>query len=191
VYRSLSFLVLFFLSCSVCHADAHPLVNAARYQIGRTVEYDPSYTQLKYPGGDVPMNKGVCTDVLIRALRQAYNVDLQVLVHDDMKQHFSHYPKQWGLSKTDSNIDHRRVPNLQTYFKRSGYNLPVSQNAKDFLPGDIVTVTIPPNLPHIMIVSDKKSWSGTPMVIHNIGQGTREEDRLFEFPMTGHFRMGL
>jgi uncharacterized protein YijF (DUF1287 family) len=134
------------------------IVKAARKQIGVTVSYDPAYVSLAYPGGDVPKERGVCTDVLIRALRDGLTADLQKLVHEDMKKNFSLYPKQWGLSKPDKNIDHRRVPNLRTYLKRQGFELklPKSGDTAVFQVGDIVTCTVPPNLPHVMIVSDSK-----------------------------------
>lgn len=165
------------------------LVAAARQQIGKTTRYDPSYQTLSYPGGDVPLEGGVCTDVVVRALRTAFNMDLQRLVHEDMKAAFSQYPKLWGLKKPDKNIDHRRVPNLQTFFRRKGWSLTVSRKAEDYRPGDLVTCVVPPNLPHIMMVSDRKNADGAPLVIHNIGAGTREEDRLFEFKITGHYRV--
>jgi uncharacterized protein len=166
------------------------IVKAARKQIGVTVSYDPAYVSLAYPSGDVPRERGVCTDVLIRALRDGLSADLQKLVHEDMKGNFSLYPKQWGLSKPDKNIDHRRVPNLRTYLKRRGYELklPKSGDTSVFQPGDIVTCTVPPNLPHVMIFSDRKNASGVPLVIHNIGSGAREEDVLAKFPLTGHYR---
>ena len=166
-----------------------PIVRAARSQIGKTTSYDPSYVGLSYPGGDVPLEKGVCTDVVIRALRGAVNLDLQKLVHEDMKVEFSAYPNIWGLKKPDPNIDHRRVPNLKTYFNRRGFSLPVTRRADDYLAGDLVTCTVGRNLAHIMVVSDKKTSDGVPFVIHNIGSGTKEEDRLFEFPITGHYRV--
>jgi uncharacterized protein YijF (DUF1287 family) len=166
-----------------------PLVEAARKQIGVTVTYDPAYVGLAYPNGDVRGDRGVCTDVLVRALRNAHGLDLQKAVHEDMKAHFSAYPKIWGLTKPDKNIDHRRVPNLQTYFKRAGATLPVSQKPGDYQAGDIVTSMLPGNLPHIMIVSDRKTPAGIPLVIHNIGRGTQEEDCLFRYPLTGHYRL--
>ena len=166
-----------------------PIVRAARSQIGKTTSYDPSYVGLSYPGGDVPLEKGVCTDVVIRALRGAVNLDLQKLVHEDMKIEFAAYPDIWGLTKPDPNIDHRRVPNLKTYFNRRGFSLPVTRLADDYLGGDLVTCIVGRNLAHIMIVSDKKASDGVPFVIHNIGSGTKEEDRLFEFPITGHYRV--
>jgi uncharacterized protein len=164
-------------------------VDAARNQVGRTRLYDPSYQAIGYPNGDVPMHMGVCTDVIIRALRAAYNYDLQKAIHEDMKNNFAEYPKNWGLTRPDKNIDHRRVPNLQTLFKRKGWALAMTKQADKFKPGDIVTCIVPPNLPHIMIVSDRKSRDNIPFVIHNIGSGTQEEDRLFEFELTGHYRI--
>tara|TARA_B110000495_G_C22945786_1_gene553641 strand:+ start:575 stop:1225 length:651 start_codon:yes stop_codon:yes gene_type:complete len=165
------------------------IAREARSQIGKTTSYDPSYVGLSYPGGDVPLEKGVCTDVVIRALRTAVNLDLQKLVHEDMKIEFSAYPNIWGLKKPDPNIDHRRVPNLKAYFNRRGFSLPVTRRADDYLAGDLVTCIVGRNLAHIMVVSDKKTSDGVPFVIHNIGSGTKEEDRLFEFPITGHYRV--
>ena len=185
-------LLLFLLTLLPLHAQSgEELVAAARKQIGVTLRYDPAYTSLAYPGGDVPEDRGVCTDVVIRAMRAGLSKDLQQLVHQDMGGNFSAYPKNWSLSKPDKNIDHRRVPNLQTYFKRQGWQLalPTPPVLTEFRAGDLVTCTVPPNLPHIMIVSDKKSEAGVPFVIHNIGGGTREEDRLGDFPLTGHYRM--
>ncbi len=164
------------------------IADAARGQVGITKSYDPAYVALDYPGGDVPKDRGVCTDVVIRALRKALDADLQKLVHEDMRANFPKYPRNWGLSRPDRNIDHRRVPNLRTYFKRRGLSLPVTKKASDYRAGDLVTCTVPPHLPHIMIVSDRKAPDGTPLVIHNIGRGTREENRLFEFKLTGHYR---
>jgi len=187
----ISLLFGFVLTCQAQNEakDSPPLVAAARSQVGITLRYDPSYTSLSYPNGDVPMDRGVCTDVIIRALRKSHGLDLQQAVHLDMKANFSKYPKIWGLKSTDRNIDHRRVPNLQTYFKRKGYELKVTQNAADYLPGDLVTCTVPPHLPHIMIISDRKNAEGTPLVIHNIGGGAQEEDCLFTYPLTGHYRI--
>ncbi|PID40040.1 MAG: DUF1287 domain-containing protein [Proteobacteria bacterium] len=165
------------------------LVRSARGQIGRTVHYDPGYRALAYPNGDVPIDRSVCTDVVIRAMRAAFGFDLQQHVHEDMRDHFQAYPQHWGLKRPDRNIDHRRVPNLMTFFKRQGWLIRNTERPSDYLPGDIVTCTIPPHLPHIMIVSDRKSTDGTPYVIHNIGAGTQEEDRLFEFAITGHYRV--
>lgn len=182
-------LLLFLILISSAVADTGTkIVEAARKQVGVTTVYDPAYVSLKYPGGDVPKECGVCTDVIIRALRVSLEKDLQKLVHEDMRGNFSRYPKNWGLSRTDRSIDHRRVPNLKAYFKRQGLSLPVTKKAADYLPGDLVTCTVPPNLPHIMIVSDKKSAEGAPLIIHNIGRGAREENSLFTYPITGHYR---
>jgi uncharacterized protein YijF (DUF1287 family) len=171
------------------NAPTSSIVVAARNQIGKTVTYDPSYVALAYPGGDVPIDRGVCTDVVVRALRDSLDMDLQKLVNEDMSSAFSKYPTIWGLKKPDRNIDHRRVPNLKCYFKRKGYSLPVTEDKEDYHPGDLVTCTVPSNRPHIMIVSDRKSNDGIPLAIHNIGAGTREENRLFSFPITGHYRI--
>ncbi|MGJ8725546.1 MAG: DUF1287 domain-containing protein [Roseibacillus sp.] len=165
----------------------HAIAEAARQQIGVTTRYVPDYVSLDYPGGDVPQETGVCTDVVIRALRKAGH-DLQKLVHEDMKANFSKYPKIWGLRRTDRSIDHRRVPNLRTFLTRKGKSLAVTKDKESYLPGDLVTCTVAGKLPHIMIVSDKKDSKGVPLVIHNIGAGTKEEGRLFDFPITGHYR---
>lgn len=152
----------------VGNADQAPsIVRAARSQIGQTVRYDPAYTALDYPMGDVPIAKGVCTDVVIRALRQQ-SIDLQQLVHQDMKANFPAYPNRWGLKRPDPNIDHRRVPNLEVYFTRHGWAVQDGYRAGD-------------------IVSDRKQGD-TPLIIHNIGAGTREEDILFHHEIVGHFR---
>jgi len=164
------------------------LIKSARTQIGVTLIYDGSYQRLEFPNGDVPRLRGVCTDVVIRALRDAHRLDLQAKVNADMKAHFASYPKIWGLSRPDSNIDHRRVPNLITFFKRHGAAVPMTDNPQDYLPGDIVTWMLRPGTPHIGIVSDKVDpQSGNPLIIHNIGWGTRENDILFAYDMTGHF----
>lgn len=163
------------------------LVDASRTQIGVTLGYDPSYVRLAYPGGDVPLERGVCTDVVIRAYR-AVGIDLQKAVHEDMAAHFSSYPRNWGLRTTDRNIDHRRVPNLQRFFSRHGLSLGSDGADADYLPGDLVTWRLPAGVPHIGIVSDRVSAAGTPLVVHNIGAGAREEDVLHEFEITGHYR---
>ena len=159
------------------------IVQSARNQIGKTLRYDPAYTKLKYPMGDVPISKGVCTDVIIRALRDQ-NIDLQALVHQDMSQNFSVYPKRWGLTQPDTNIDHRRVPNLMTYFTRQGWAV----QDTNYQAGDIVTWELKGNRPHIGIVSDRKIGD-RPLIIHNIGLGTREDDILYRYTITGHFRL--
>ena len=127
-------------------------------------------------------------DGVVRALRTALNLDLQQAVHEDMRAAFSAYPDNWGLRKPDPNIDHRRVLNLMRYFERQGYSLAITKRAGDYLPGDLVSCTVGKR-PHIMVVSDRKTPGGLPLVIHNIGRGTREEDRLFAFPLTGHYRV--
>ncbi|QMV65854.1 DUF1287 domain-containing protein [Pseudomonas berkeleyensis] len=167
--------------------EADKLVLDARKQVGVTLSYDPAYRKLSYPGGDVPMATGVCTDVVIRALRQQ-GLDLQESVHRDMRGNFAVYPKHWGLSRPDSNIDHRRVPNLMTWFKRQGWSLPVKQDASAYRAGDIVTWDLGRGLTHIGIVSDRQAATGTPLVLHNIGRGTQEEDILFAYRITGHYR---
>ena len=163
------------------------LVAAAEAQIGVTVTYDPAYARLAYPGGDVPRDRGVCTDVVIRAYRDAFGIDLQRLLHEDMRANFSRYPRSWGLSRPDPNIDHRRVPNLQAFFRRHGRALPAESPAA-FAEGDLVTQALPGNLPHIAIVTGQTGAGGAPLVVHNIGGGTRLEDRLLDFPLTGRYR---
>ncbi len=188
--------ILTALALTLCAAGNQDIVTAARAQVGVTLYYVPAYKRIPYPNGDVPRSEGVCVDVVIRALRDARGVDLQKLVHEDMKAHFSKYPQNWGLTRTDPNIDHRRVPNLQCYFKRRGWSLPVTKEASDYRPGDLVTcmVTVGTSrtareLPHIMVVSDKRSSKGIPLVIHNIGSGAQEEDSLFTYRLTGHYRV--
>lgn len=163
------------------------LVNAALDRTEHVVRYDGAYVRLAYPNGDVPADTGVCTDEVIRSYR-TLGFDLQKLVHEDMKAHFKAYPHEWGLPGPDANIDHRRVPNLQTFFKRQGAALAVSSSAEDYQPGDLVTCTVAGRLPHIMLVVPNPEGRGRPWVVHNIGQGPQMEDRLFEFPLTGHYR---
>jgi uncharacterized protein YijF (DUF1287 family) len=152
------------------------------------VSYDPMYFQLDYPNGDVPQDKGVCTDVVIRAYRK-FGIDLQKEVHEDMKSNFSKYPKKWGLSRPDKNIDHRRVPNLMTFFTRHGTTKPITTNPKDFLPGDIVCWNLGGAVTHIGIVVKKKSADGQRyLIVHNIGGGQILEDCLFNFRIIGHYR---
>jgi len=168
--------------------DLQQLVGDARSQVGVTLSYDPAYRQLDYPGGDVPLATGVCTDVVIRALREQ-GLDLQKSVHEDMHAHFALYPQNWGLKRTDRNIDHRRVPNLMTWFKRQGMALKVSDKPEDYRAGDIVSWDLGRGLTHIGIVSDRQSPAGIPLVLHNIGAGTQEEDILFAYRITGHYRL--
>ncbi|MCV0428128.1 MAG: DUF1287 domain-containing protein [Roseibium sp.] len=168
---------------------AEKLISAAESQIGVTVIYDPAYVGLGFPGGDIPRERGVCTDVVIRAYRDAFDLDLQKEVNADMKAHFSSYPKIWGHKRPDRNIDHRRVPNLQTFFRRQGADLPVSDQPDDYLPGDIVSQMLPGSLPHMAIVTHRRSTDGKRLLlVHNIGAGTRLEDRLFDFEITGRYR---
>ena len=169
-------------------AHAKAVVDASRARTSLGEIYDPSYFSIGFPGGDVPNDRGVCSDVVVRAYRKI-GIDLQVLVHEDMKSNFSAYPKMWGLKRTDRNIDHRRVPNLQTFFTRKGSSLPVSSSPSDYRPGDLVTWTLPGNLPHIGIVSDRLvTRSDRPLILHNIGAGTSEDDILLTYPITGHYR---
>lgn len=163
------------------------LVAAARRQIGVTLAYDPGYTRIAFPGGDVPRFKGVCTDVVIRAYRDAFAIDLQAQVNADMRRAFGAYPHLWGLRGPDANIDHRRVPNLEAFLQRQRAALPVT-GAVEWRSGDIVTMRVGRNLPHIGIVSDRLSPGGLPLLIHNIGAGTREEDALSAYPPVRHFR---
>ena len=171
--------------------DAPPLerVNAsALEQTTYTKTYDPSYTKLDYPNGDVPKETGVCADVIVRAFR-AGGIDLQKELYEDMIRNFAKYPKKWGAKKPDHNIDHRRVPNLMTWFERQGKSLPVTKAGKDYLPGDVVSWGLVNERPHIGIIS-KIKVQGTDRyaVVHNIGLGTRLEDVLFEWGITGHYR---
>jgi uncharacterized protein YijF (DUF1287 family) len=167
--------------------EAYGLVEAAVAQVGVTRSYDPAYVALDYPGGDVPLETGVCTDVVVRAFR-GVGIDLQQAVHEDMSASFSAYPRRWGLTRPDPNIDHRRVPNLQTYFARQGMGVPVTGEGRDYLPGDIVTWTVG-GRPHIGIVSaEPASGDRHYLIVHNIGRGAVVEDVLFRFEITGHYR---
>ncbi|CAB1062209.1 Uncharacterized protein YijF [Olavius sp. associated proteobacterium Delta 1] len=164
------------------------LSQAAIERTQHVVRYDGKYRKISYPNGDVPDHLGVCTDVVIRSYRKL-GIDLQKDVHEDMKENFNKYPKLWGLSKPDPNIDHRRVPNLQTLFKRKGTSLPVTKNPNDFVAGDIVSWMLPGNLPHIGIVIDSRSGDDNkPHIVHNIGSGPVIEDILFDYQITGHYR---
>ena len=165
------------------------LVAAAIERTRQSVVYDGAYRGIAYPGGDVPAGVGVCTDVLIRAYRAGLGIDLQQRVHEDMAREFAAYPKIWGLSRPDPNIDHRRVPNLAVFFARHGQTLPVTNDGGDYRPGDLVTWRVAGNLPHIGIVTGRRSLDGArPLIAHNIGRGPKLEDMLFDYPVTGHFR---
>ena len=163
------------------------LVAAARSQIGVTVKYAPAYEAIECPNGDVPRVRGVCTDVLIRALRDSRGIDLQPLIYNDMKWHRWAYPLKSIVQALDSSIVHRRVLNMECYFRRHGW-IVASNAIGDFLPGDIVTCRVSGKLPHVMIVSDRSDTNGVPLVIHNIGKGTKEDSYLFANAIEGHFR---
>jgi uncharacterized protein len=180
-------LASFALASATAHAfDAKKFVQASRAQVGVTTSYDPAYRRIAYPNGDVPASAGVCTDVLVRALR-AQGIDLQKLVHEDMRANFSKYPKNWGLSAPDPNIGHRRVPNLQRFFARQGFELKANEALR---PGDIVTWRLPHGAPHIGVVSDRKGvFSSDYLIIHNIGWGTKEESSMFIGAETGRYRL--
>lgn len=184
--KRLAFALIVAAAVSVMPAAAAPvddLIAGAVAQVGRTRSYDGSYRKLPYPNGDVPLETGVCSDVVIRAFRRA-RIDLQQLVHEDMKRSFDAYPRNWGLRRPDTNIDHRRVPNLATFFRRKGKAVDGA-----WKPGDVVVWRLPGNnLPHIGVVSDRRAASGRFLVVHNIGSGAQIEDVLDAYTVTGHFR---
>ena len=176
--RTRAILLLLALAALPLRADTGPqLAAAAARQVGVTVIYDPAYVQLRYPGGDVPPDRGVCSDVVVRAFRAALGVDLQRELHEDMRANFRLYPKMWGLAAPDTNIDHRRVPNLMKFFERRG-----KSTRAPFATGDVVAWRLPGGLYHIGIVSDP------PYVVHNIGRGAQREDILHAYPIIGHYR---
>lgn len=183
------FIVLLFVFFGKVQAQfAQKLSEAALSLTKDKVTYDPAYFTLKYPNGDVPADKGVCTDVIIRAYRKL-GIDLQKEVHEDMKKNFSKYPKNWGLKRPDTNIDHRRVPNLRVFFAKFGQSKSIETNPALYAPGDIVTWLLPGNLTHIGIVVNKKSADGKRyLIVHNIGAGQVIEDCLFKFTITGHYQ---
>ncbi|MCA8902928.1 MAG: DUF1287 domain-containing protein [Hyphomonas sp.] len=164
------------------------LAMAARRQIGVTRSYDPAYVRLAYPNGDIDRSTGVCTDVVIRAYRDAFDIDLQSRVHEDMGEAFAAYPKIWGLARPDRNIDHRRVPNLEHFFERHGERFTAPASRSEWQPGDLYTMRLTGNLPHIGIVSDRMTPAGHPYIIHNIGLGTQEEDILGLFDDERRYR---
>ena len=180
----------FVLPAAARPGSAKAVIAAARWQVGVTLHYDPAYSRIPFPNGDVPRAKGVCTDVLIRAYRDALALDLQALLNADMRAQFAAYPRNWGLRSPDRNIDHRRVPNLATYFRRRGAALPLPAAPDGWQPGDIFTSLIGGRLPHTGIVSDRRGPNGW-LVIHNIGAGAREEDALSAHPLTGRFRWAI
>lgn len=164
------------------------VVEAAIEQTTYTRNYDPTYVRLRYPAGDVPLDRGVCTDVIIRAFRKN-GIDLQKEVHEDMARHFSVYPQKWGLGGPDSNIDHRRVPNLMTYFERQGTALSITDNSQDYLPGDIVAWQLSGNTTHIgMMTNILSATNGGFQVVHHMGGGVKVEEVLFAWPIIGHYR---
>ena len=172
---------------SAQNISAEQLSNAALELTKQKVEYYPGYIRIAYPNGDVPANKGVCTDVIIRAYRKL-GIDLQKEVHEDMVKNFHLYPKNWGLKKPDTNIDHRRVPNLMVYFKRFGMVKPITQNPNDYKPGDIVCWNLGGGITHIGIVVNKRTTDGNRyLIVHNIGAGQVLEDCLFSFRIIGHY----
>jgi uncharacterized protein YijF (DUF1287 family) len=189
--KILLYLLVSFLATHLVAAQTDfykQLADSALTLTKQRVRYDPGYVTIPYPNGDVPGDRGVCTDVIIRAYRKM-KIDLQKEVHEDMKANFSQYPKKWGLTKTDTNIDHRRVPNLMTFFSRHGKIKPISDKAGDYLPGDIVCWNLTDKLTHIGIVVDRKSSDGKRyMIVHNIGAGQVLEDCLFSFRIIGHYR---
>ncbi len=182
--------LLLVLAAVPSRADAvftKKVVEAAEAQTKERVVYDGRYFKLAYPGGDVPAGLGVCTDVVVRAFRKA-GTDLQVAVHEDMAKNFSVYPKKWGRRSPDANIDHRRVPNLMTFFTRRGASLPVTKRAEDYKPGDLVTWDLGGGLTHIGVVVADPLGASKPLIVHNIGRGPRREDVLFDWTVTGHYR---
>ena len=184
-------LLLFSITMGTAQTETLPisLSDAAIALTQQKVTYDPSYFSIEYPSGDVPSDKGVCTDVVIRAYRKL-GIDLQKEVHEDMKANFQAYPNHWGLRSTDKNIDHRRVPNLITFFKRSGAEMSISEKAVDYLPGDVVSWQLSGGLTHIGIVVNRKSRDGKRhLIVHNIGAGQVLEDCLFDYKIIGHYRL--
>lgn len=179
---------LFLAQVAFAQNTTDRVIAAAVEQTRHRVVYDGSYVRIAYPGGDVAADRGVCSDVVVRAYRAA-GIDLQKLVHEDMLRHFDVYPHRWGLRRPDSNIDHRRVPNLATFFSRFGTTLRVTQSADDYAAGDIVTWDLGGGVPHIGIVTDRHDpRTHRPLVVHNIGSGPQLEDVLFAYRITGHFR---
>lgn len=184
-------IALSFSMTSYAQSFSANLAQAAIERTEHQVRYDGAYIKLDYPNGDVANDTGVCTDLVIRSYRRV-GVDLQQLVHEDMRDNFDQYPSKriWGLSRPDSNIDHRRVPNLQTYFTRFGQSLAISNQAKDYQKGDLVTWMLPGNLPHIgIVVIEMNKGIHGPLIVHNIGAGPQLEDMLFDYKITGHYRL--
>ncbi|MBT8379335.1 MAG: DUF1287 domain-containing protein [Ignavibacteria bacterium] len=182
-------LLIFLLIFSLAQSQVKDTLSVSALELTKQeVTYDPSYYSIDYPNGDIPADKGVCTDVIIRAYR-LIGIDLQKDIHEDMKANFDEYPNNWGLTKPDKNIDHRRVPNLMTLFERKGTVKPITYNPVDYLPGDIVCWNLTGGIPHIGFVVHIKSEDGLRnLIVHNIGAGQVLEDCLFDFEITGHYR---
>lgn len=181
-------LLLLMVGVTSVRADfAIDLARAAEERANHGVVYDPSYVRIDYPNGDVPKDRGVCTDVVIRAYR-ALGIDLQRLVHEDMRRSFGRYPKIWGAKRPDANIDHRRVPNLETFLSRRGAALKVTSDAARYRPGDVVTWRLENGRAHMGIVTTRTSPGGVPLIAHNIGAGPQVEDVLFAYRIHRHFR---
>jgi uncharacterized protein YijF (DUF1287 family) len=188
VLINIMFLILIYGSVNAQTDFFVQLADSALVLTHQSVKYDPSYYSIEYPNGDVPADKGVCTDVVIRAYRKL-GIDLQKEVHEDMLSNFDKYPKKWGSSTPDKNIDHRRVPNLMTYFKRHGIVKKITKNPKDYKPGDIVCWNLGGAITHIGVVSNKTTRDGQRfLIVHNIGSGQVVEDMLFDFRIIGHYR---
>ncbi len=186
------FIIILLFSIKLCFSqivtEQIELSDAALELTKQKVTYDPSYFSIDYPNGDIPKDKGVCADVIIRAFRKI-GIDLQKEVHEDMKKNFNAYPNLWGLKTTDKNIDHRRVPNLMTFFKRKGTVKPITNKPSDYLPGDIVCWNLGGGITHIGIVVNKKSRDGKRfLIVHNIGEGQVLADCLFDYKIIGHYR---
>jgi uncharacterized protein YijF (DUF1287 family) len=187
--QTILILTIFGLSLDLFAQDdfAQKLDKAAIEVTKQKVTYDPTYFRIDYPNGDVPSDKGVCTDVIIRIYRKL-GIDLQKEVHEDMSSNFNKYPKNWGLKSTDTNIDHRRVPNLMVFFSRHGQVKKISSVPDDYIPGDIVTWDLGGGIPHIGLVINKKSNDNKRfLIVHNIGRGQQIEDCLFSYKITGHY----
>lgn len=189
--KALLNILLLLWICNLALGQTHlsdKLSEAAIELTGQRVVYDPAYFSIDYPNGDIPAGKGVCTDVIIRAYRKL-GIDLQKEVHEDMKANFDLYPQNWGLKTTDKNIDHRRVPNLMTFFERNGTTKTISDDPEDYLAGDIVCWKLEGGMTHIGIVVDLKSADEQRnMIVHNIGSGQVLEDCLFNYKIIGHYR---
>ncbi|MHB1001316.1 MAG: DUF1287 domain-containing protein [Armatimonadota bacterium] len=188
IYRPMQSVIPRQQIASIDSPEINALIDSAMEQTRVTTSYDPSYISIPYPGGDVPSHTGVCSDVIIRSFRKA-GVDLQVKVHEDMKSNFAAYPRKWGLTRTDPSIDHRRVPNLMTFFERKGKAVPITRNPADYRPGDVVSWDFGSGKTHIGLVSNRRDTEkGNFLIVHNVGMGTQIQDCLFNWPIIGHYR---